>query len=114
MSLTGDRQELKDALSAIGGVKGFMYRPNTMATGDAWPLLEVLDNPEAGAFQATWRVVVILPTDEVKASQWFDAHHEPISDGLADFGFVTRIEPGLVATEAGDLQAMFLTVVRES
>lgn len=114
MSLTGDRAELADALSAVDDVKGYKYRPRAMNTGDAWPLLEFLDNPEAGAFEATWRVAVILPTDEIKASEWFDSHHEPIADGLADFGFVERIEPGLVATEAGDLQAMFLLVRREA
>lgn len=114
MSTAGDRQELAAVLSEIDGVKGFNYRPNVFTTGNAWPLLEVLDSPEAGAFQATWRVIVILPTDEVRASEWFDEHHEPISDALGDFGYVERIEPGLVATEAGDLQAMFLLVRREA
>lgn len=95
-------------------MKAHKFRPRTMPTGTAWPLLEGLDNPEAGAFQATWRLVVILPSDEIRASEWFDAHHEPIADALGDFGYVDRIEPGLVDTEAGDLSAMFLTVRREA
>ncbi len=114
MSLTGDRQELADTLSTVSDVKGHQYRPASMKAGDAWPLLEYLDTPEAGAFIAQWRIAVILPPDERKASEWFDAHHEPLADALGDVGYVDRIEPGLVATEAGDLQAMFLIVRREA
>lgn len=114
MSLQGDRAELATALSTADGVKGHRYRPRTLRAGAAWPLLEGLDRGPAYDFAATWRVVVILPGDEVKASEWFDEHHELLADALASFGYVERIEPGIVATEAGDLEAMFLTVRREA
>lgn len=114
MSLQGQRQELVDALADVDGVKAHKYRPRALKTGDVWPLLEGMDRELGHDFAVTWRAVVILPSDEVKASEWFDAHHEPIADALADFGVVERIEPGAVATEAGDLEAMFLTVRREA
>jgi len=114
MSLAGDREEIAAALSTVEGVTGHQYRPRTLPPGTAWPLLERLDNPMALDFQATWRVVVILPADEQRASEWFDAHHELVTDALAPVGHVDRIEPGLVATDAGDLEAMFLTVRREA
>lgn len=114
MSLAGDRQEIADALTEVDGVTGHRYRPRTLPAGTAWPLLEGLARGPAYDFAATWRVVVVLPADEVRASEWFDAHHEEVADALADVGYVERVEPGLVATEAGDLEAMFLTVRREA
>jgi hypothetical protein len=114
MSLTEDRQEFADALSSVDDVTGHPYRPRTLPTGAAWPLLQGLDRGPANDYETTWRLVVILPSDEVRASEWFDAHHEPITEALADIGYVDRVEPGLVATDSGDLEAMFLTVRREA
>lgn len=114
MSLSGQRAELVAALTDVVGVKAYLYRPPAMKTGDAWPLLQDMERGPASDFEVSWRVVVILPDDERKASDWFDEHHEPIAEAIEDFGFVERIEPGLVATEGGDLQAMFLIVRREA
>lgn len=114
MSLVGQRAALATALSTVDDVTGHQYRPRTLPPGTAWPLLGQLEAGPAHDFLATWRVVVVLPADEITASKWFDAHHEDLADALADFGRVTRIEPGLVQTDAGDLEAMFLTLEREA
>lgn len=115
MSIVGDRAALATALSAIDDVTGHQFRPRTLPPGTAWPLLRRLERAdEVPDFEATWSVVVILPSDEIAASKWFDAHHETIADGLADFGFVDSIEPGRVETDSGDLEAMILNVRREA
>jgi len=115
MSLTGQRQEFLDALDTVDEVNAFAYRPAAPKTGDAWPLIQDMERQTALNFDVTWRVVVILPDDERKASDWFEAHHEPIAEALEEaFAYVERIEPGLVATEGGDLQAMFIIVRREA
>lgn len=125
MSIQGDREELATLLSTIDGVTGSKYRPMVIKTGSAWPLLDSLnrDNDRslasmrgmAGNFQVVWSVVIVLPNDERKASEWFDSHHELIADVLEDFGYVTHIEPGLVAVEAGNsMQAMILTLRKEA
>jgi hypothetical protein len=114
MSLVGDRQELAAALSAVDDVQGHAFRPRTFPAGAAWPLLQGLERGPANDFAATWRLVVILPSDEVRASEWFDAHHELVADALDQIAYVERIEPGLVATDSGDLEAMFITVRREA
>ncbi|WP_250009132.1 hypothetical protein [Actinoplanes sp. M2I2] len=114
MSIVTDRQDLADALDPVAGVQGHKYRPRTLKTGDAWPLLDGLDRGPARDFEVTWRVVVILPADERRASEWFDEHHELVAEALEDFGYVERIEPGLVRTDAGDLQAMLITVRKEA
>lgn len=114
MSLIEDRQAIADALSTVEGVTGHTYRPRTLPAGTSWPLLQTLNRGPAYDFEATWRVVVILPGDEIRASEWFDAHHEAVAEALTDVGHVDPIEPGLVATDAGDLEAMFLTVRREA
>lgn len=114
MSITGDRQALADALSTVDGVKGSKYRPTVVMPGAAWPLLDGLEAANGvPGFDATWRAVVVLPADEQRASEWFDEHHEDVADALADFGYVERIEPGLVRTEAGDAEAMIITVRKE-
>lgn len=116
MSIAGDRAALAAALSAITGVTGHQYRPRVLTAGAAWPLLVGLEaaDPRVPAFEVTWRVVVILPADETAASRWFDTHHEDVAEGLENFGFVQRIEPALVATSAGDLEAMQVTVRKEA
>ncbi|MEV0902893.1 hypothetical protein [Actinoplanes sp. NPDC049802] len=114
MSLQDDRAELAAALSTVEGVTGHPYRPRVLTPGAGWPLLGRLERGPAYDCEATWRVVVILPSDEIRASEAFDAWHEPISDALTDVAHVDRIEPGLVATDAGDLEAMMITVRREA
>lgn len=114
MSITGDRAAIVAALADVDDVTAHEYRPRTMPPGTAWPLLGRLQRGEAPDFEATWRVVVILPAEEIAASKWFDAHHEPIAEALLEFGFVDAIEPGLVQTDVGDLEAMFLTVRKEA
>lgn len=114
MSISGDRQAIADAMSTVDGVNGHRYRPQVIMPGAAWPLLGVMERGPAGDFDVTWRVVVILPTGERRASEWFDEHHEQVADALADFGYVERIEPGLADTEAGDIEAMIITVRKEA
>jgi hypothetical protein len=114
MSLEGQRAAIAAALSTVDDVTGHQYRPRTLPPGTAWPLLGGLDEGPARDFLATWRIVVVLPADEIAASKWFDGHHEDVAAALANFGRVTRIEPGLVQTDAGDMEAMFLTVEREA
>jgi hypothetical protein len=115
VSLSGDRAELAELLDGVDDMTGFSYRSKLMRTGDAWPLIRQLDAEMAGAFQATWTIVVVLPAGEIEASKWFDAHHETITDGLMDGGFgVDRIEPAVIDTDAGDRDCMLFTVRREA
>lgn len=115
MGLEGDRATLAAVLSGVDDVNGYPYRIGTPKAGDAWPLVESLDNQLAGAFEVTWRVMVVLPPDERAASEWFDAHHEPIADALLEaFGVVDRIQPATIETEAGPRSAMMFTVRREA
>lgn len=115
MSLAESRQEIADALSTINRVQGFKFRPMTPNAGDAWPLVESLDDPAGRNLRVTWRVVVVLPSDEPDAMEYFDSMHEEISDVLnEEIGNVERIEPGILSTEAGDMSAMILTVSREA
>lgn len=114
MSLSGERAEIATALSAITGVTGYAYRPTIQNAGDGWPLLETLERGPANDFEVTWRIVIVLPTSEQDAMEWFDTHHESIANGLLDFGYVTRIEPGNLQTEAGTKNCMILTLIKEA
>lgn len=112
MSLADDRQDIADAVSTIAGVTGHRYRPAPVMAGAAWPLLSAIQrSPE---FEVTWMVVVALPTGERRASDWMDANHDALCDALEEFGVVERLEPGNLATEAGDMDVMIITVRKEA
>lgn len=112
MSLSAQRQELATLLSTLDDLRGHPYRPRTFPPGAAWPLLVSIDREEDLAVR--WVVVVVLPSDERKASEWFDEHHGEIAEVLEDSYTVERIEPHSEPTEAGDLNAMLITVRKEA
>lgn len=115
MSLTEDRQEIADLLDQVDDVHGFPYRSPTMRDGDAWPLISVMDNELAGAFQVTWNIVVVLPKGEVAAADWFAGHWNGIVSALEEQGFgVTRIQFASIETEAGDREGALFTAQREA
>jgi hypothetical protein len=112
MSLVTDRAEIAAILSTVEGVTGHEYRPAPMMAGAGWPLLDTIERtPE---FEVTWRVVVLLPVGERRASEWMDAHVEALLDAFADFGYVERVQPANLATEGGDMDIMILTVRKEA
>jgi hypothetical protein len=115
MSLANSRQEIADVLSGIDGMHGFAYRPKTTNPGDAFPLLESMDTAAGMNLEVTWRIIVLLPKTEKDAMEFFDSMHEVISDVLNEqIGYVERIQPGFLETEAGNKDVMILTVKREA
>lgn len=114
MSLGTDRTDLADILSTVPDLQGFEYRPDVLAEGAAYPLQGPLERGPGNDFEVTWQIVIILPEDERKASDWFADHYVDIADALADFGYVERIEPGTVAADVGFFEAMFLTLTKEA
>lgn len=114
MSVTTDRLELAEILSTVDGVHGFEFRPATFGTGDAWPQIGPLERGPANNFLVTWRVTIVLPANERKASSWFTDHIEDLTDALDQFAYVERIEPFILQTEAGDANAILLTMNKEA
>ncbi|MEU5939405.1 hypothetical protein ABZ807_09460 [Micromonospora sp. NPDC047548] len=113
MSLVGDRTTIANALTTVEGVKGYAYRPKATKPGDGWPLLSSLDRAAGRSFTVTWRILIVLPGGEVAASEWIDAHHEQLVDGLLDVGFVDTIAPVKFDTGAGDLHGLQITMRSE-
>lgn len=115
MSLAGDRSELAGILSTVEGVTGFKYRPTGLRTGHAWSLITRLERGPGNVFYApSWRVMVVLPSQEDKASEWFDNHHEAIAEALEDFGYVESIEMGQMNSSDGDIFVIEFTLGREA
>lgn len=110
MSLTGDRTAIAAALSTVEGVTGHAKRPGAPRTGDAWPLLGGLEHADGAAFTVTWRVLVALPSDEVAASDWLDAHVYDLVDALVDLGYVDQLVPVLVTIGNTDTHALQITM----
>lgn len=109
-----DRQQIADALSTVDGVNGFKFRTKTMNPGDAFPLLETRLRGPARSYEATWRIIVLLPKGEQDASDWMDSHFEELADCFDEIGYVDLIEPGTLATEAGDRDVMILRLRKEA
>lgn len=115
MSLSAGRQEIADILSSVDNVQGYKYRPTIISDGDGFALLERLDSPAGENFQANWKVVIALPPGEQDAMEWFEDNYEAIADAFADAGYsIDQIEPGALATEVGDKDAMILTLRKEA
>jgi hypothetical protein len=87
------RDSIAAALSTADGVTGYPVRPTTIKAGAAWPLLSTVDHGPGAAFSATWRVIVILPGDEVTAIDQTDALLPGLVEALSPVLFVDRAEP---------------------
>lgn len=113
MTLTGDRLAIAAALSTATGVTGYVKRPATPKTGDAWPMLGPMENVGQATFEITWRVIVFLPQDEWTSSEWIDAHVDALVDALLGIGQVDRIEPVELTAGGTGQYALQLTMRSE-
>lgn len=113
MSLTDDREAFALALSNVGGVAGYAYRPPAPRAGDAWPLLGAMDRADGRAFINSWRVLVFLPQDERAASMWMDSTIDDLVDALEPLAFVDRVEPVSIGPEAAPQYALQITMRSE-
>ena len=107
------REDIREALTDVDGVSPAAYRPTVLKTGDAWPLLSLLERGDGWAFTRTWRVFVVLPQDERAASDRFDALVPDLLDALEPIGYVDRFEPVKIETSGGDLLALAVTLRSE-
>lgn len=112
-TLSTARARLSAALSTVTGTKGFPTRPPAPKEGDAWPILSELERGPGAAFMIHWVVRVVLPPDEIKASQWIDDHLDLLYDGLEPVAFVDGFRPVLLPTAGGDQYALEITLRSE-
>lgn len=111
MSLDDDRQYLADLLNDIPGVHGMPFRSPAPREGDAWPTLPTLDLDQGLVWRPTWTIVVVLPADERRAATWMDQHLLGILAALrAGTAFPTSAEPALMATSAGEMYVVEITL----
>lgn len=96
-----DRASIAAALSTVDGVTGHAKRPDVLAEGDAYPLVDTLLRGPGAAFQTRWRVIVILGGDEYAALDLLDVLAPAVTDALAEVAFVDSVTPLAVTTEGG-------------
>jgi hypothetical protein len=116
MTLPAARAEIAEILSTVDDVTGSAYRPSVLRQGSAWPLIgEIVRDEETPGFMVTWRIVVILPGDEIPAAKWFDSHLDDIVETIDNsaWGYVSGVTPGLWESSGGPYPAMFITIRRE-
>lgn len=107
------RQRLADAVGTAAGVTAYVRRPTTPKTGDAWPLWDGADRGDGGAFMLTYRVRVMLPQDEVAASEWIDAHLDGLYDAIEPAAYVESFRPVAITASGGEQYALDITVRSE-
>lgn len=113
MSLVGVRQELADALSEVEGVNGYTKPPTALKPGDAWPRLGGLER-QGPVYLVRWRVLVLLPLDEVAALNLLETLVPDLEAALASVGYVESYTP--VTYQAGTTAnhpAVEITLIRE-
>ena len=113
MSFESTRAELAAQLSTVEGVKGYAKRPKIIKPGDAWPLFGSFGNRSGGAFQVTWRVIVILGNDEAAAIDKAEALLPELAEALDSVAYVDGGEPFAVPTQGGELFALEITARSE-
>ena len=93
------RAQFKAALDTAAGAQGFMYRPVSPATGDAWPVRgESERDDESGLFETEWAVQICLTSDELAADQWIDDHVEGVITALRPVAYVYGFAPIKLST----------------
>lgn len=113
MALADVRDELVAALNTVDGVTAYRKPPTTMRGGDAWVVLGGLER-SGPAYLVTWRVLVLLPLDDLLQLQITESLVDPIHDALAGHGYVQAFEPVTYAPEGGaTFPALQITLVRE-
>jgi hypothetical protein len=85
--IVATRELIRDAMSAVTGVTGYVYSPDAQRAGDAWGQWGGDEPVEGGryatTFLRTYRVIVVLSADQRAADAWVDDHLEDIIDRLS-------------------------------
>jgi hypothetical protein len=107
------RDDFATALTTVIGVTGYAKRPKAPKVGDAWPLLSSIDRVDGLVYEDTWRVMILLPQDEIAASDWIDAHVEDLIGALTPVAIVDQLAPVTVTVSNADQLALQITTRRE-
>jgi hypothetical protein len=108
-STTGTRAAIAAALSTVSGVRGSAYQPKTVRTGQAWPEFVGATRGPGDAWEATWRVMVVLSADPTKASQQIDTLSPLLVDALDPLIFTDAIDVGTLTTSGGETTVIQIT-----
>jgi hypothetical protein len=107
--LNTSRSDFVLPLSSVAGVTGYEFRPTGLAAGDAWPLIASMDASEGYDYLTSWRVLVVLPSDERAAATQFETWTPLLIDALRPVAFVESVAPVTIQTSAGEIPGIQLT-----
>lgn len=108
MSFTATRTAIADALSTIDGVTGYAKRPTIWSSGDAIVLVDRIDHVLGVAYQATWRIVLLLSGDEGLAIDQLDELFPAVCEALNPIAFVDSATPEAVSVEGQNMTAVII------
>ena len=109
MSNASTRQAIATALSTVSGVTGYVQRPAAMKPGDGWPQWGGSERDAGQGFLETWRVLIVLPVDEVSADAFADSHQDALVAALRPVLFIDSFAPANFAADGGDVYALLIT-----
>lgn len=114
MSLASDRQEFADALSRVEGVRSATaYPPVSYDKGAAYPSIVALDGDRFDSGPLTWVVTVVLGQDIRAAELLLDSMLPSLRQELRPLMTLTRLAPGTMQVEGGQVLVVQQTGVRE-
>lgn len=88
------RTDIAEALSTVDGVQGFAIRPAGAQLGDSWPKRGAATHVAPGAWETSWQIVVLAPTDEAAQDDWIVAHQDDLAEALAPVVHIDSIDLG--------------------
>lgn len=88
------RTDIAAALSTVDGVQGFLIRPQSPRQGDSWPKRQTATHVAPGAWETSWQIVVLAPTDEAAQDAWIDTRIDDLAEALAPVVHIDSIDLG--------------------
>lgn len=109
MSNGDTRIAIAHALDGVTGVNGYPVRPKAFKAGDAWPQWGGSERADGRAFLETWRVLIVLPSDETTADTFADEKQAQLVNALSPIIYIDSFAPANLAGDGGDILALLIT-----
>lgn len=104
------RARIKMALDTVDEITGYVRKPDVIQRGDSWPLWRSSERPDDAGFTflLTFDVVVVVGQSDPDSvvDTWGEALIEALDPAVMS---VTNMVPAVVASSAGDMNALMIT-----
>jgi len=103
------RQDIVNALTPVSGVTPHLFRPTSIAPGQAWPSMRKLERAAPRVFEQVWGIYLVLASDDMAAALAWDEKVPPVLEALYQITVVDEVLAARVTDEpSAPLCAIFV------